>query len=266
MIERAAATRPRAGRGVLIALALLIGTGLLAGCSSLSFLTPPPAEMQGPAAAASAPINSDRAEYRIDVQAPDALRGMLQNYLDLARFQDAPATEGINAAELERLVRAAPAQARGLLETEGYFNADVKVTREDGPNGLPLLRVVVNPGPRTTVASFRIEAKFDAADEAAGRKALEQLRAQWPLQPGQPFRQSTWNDAKSVTLARLRSDGYASASWRDTSAVVDAANNSVKLELDADSGPLYQLGEIRIEGLERYGADSVRQLATFRPG
>jgi translocation and assembly module TamA len=266
MIERAAATRPRAGRGVLIALALLIGTGLLAGCSSLSFLTPPPAEMQGPAAAASAPINSDRAEYRIDVQAPDALRGMLQNYLDLARFQDAPATEGINAAELERLVRAAPAQARGLLETEGYFNADVKVTREDGPNGLPLLRVVVNPGPRTTVTSFRIDAKFDAADEAAGRKALEQLRSQWPLQPGQPFRQSTWNDAKSVALARLRSDGYASASWLNTSAVVDAANNSVKLELDADSGPLYQLGEIRIEGLERYGADSVRQLATFRPG
>ena len=266
MIESAAATRPRAGRGVLIALALLIGTGLLAGCSSLSFLTPAPGEMAGPAAAASAPINSDRAEYRIDVQAPDALRGMLQNYLDLARFQDAPATEGINAAELERLVRAAPAQARGLLETEGYFNADVKVTREDGPRGLSLLRVVVNPGPRTTVASFRVDAKFDAADEAAGRKALEQLRAQWPLQPGQPFRQSTWNDAKSVTLARLRSDGYASASWRDTSAVVDAANNSVKLELEADSGPLYRLGEIRIEGLERYGADSVRQLATFRPG
>ena len=67
-------------------------------------------------------------------------------------------------------MRAAPAQARGLLETEGYFNADVKVTREDGPNGRPLLRVAVNPGPRTTVASFQVDAKFDAADEAAGRK------------------------------------------------------------------------------------------------
>ena len=163
-------------------------------------------------------------------------------------------------------MRAAPAQARGLLETEGYFNADVKVTREDGPNGRPLLRVLVNPGARTTVASFQVDAKFDAADEAAGRKALEPLRAQWPLQPGQPFRQSLWTDAKNVTLARLRADGYASASWVSTSAIVDAQNNSVRLELEADSGPLYRLGEIRIEGLDRYGADSVRRLATFSPG
>lgn len=265
MIGRAAAARLRAGRVALVSLALVIVSGLLGGCSSLSFLTPAP-QVSGPAAAASAPINSDRAEYRIDVQAPDELRGMLQNYLDLARFQDAPATEGINAAELERLVRAAPAQARGLLETEGYFNADVKVTREEGPNGLPLLRVVVQPGPRTTITSLRIDAKFDAADDAAGRKELELLRTQWPLKPGQPFRQSTWNDAKSATLARLRADGFASASWLNTSAVVDAANNSVKLELDADSGPLYRLGEIRIEGLERYDAGAVKQLATFRPG
>ena len=268
MIERATAARLGVCRGALIALAMGLLGGLLGGCSSLSSLLSPAPEQQvsGPAAAASAPINSERAEYRIDVQAPDPLRGMLLNYLDLARFQDAPATEGINAAELERLVRAAPAQARGLLETEGYFNADVQVTRENGPNGLPLLRVVVKPGPRTTVASFRIDAKFDAADEAAGRRALELLRAQWPLQPGQPFRQSTWNDAKSVTLARLRAEGYASASWRDTSAVVDAANNSVKLELEADGGPLYRLGEVRIEGLDRYGADSVKRLATFKPG
>ena len=151
MIECAAAARLRACRGALIALAVSLLGGLLGGCSSLSsLLSPAPEQVNGPAAAASAPINSERAEYRIDVQAPDALRGMLLNYLDLARFQDAPATEGINAAELERLVRAAPAQARGLLETEGYFNADVKVTRESGPNGLPLLRVVVDPGPRTT--------------------------------------------------------------------------------------------------------------------
>jgi len=257
MTPRAMLARP------VIALAMC----LLGGCSSLSFLTPAPENAPAPAAAASAPINSDRAEYRIDVQAPNELRGMLLNYLDLARFQDAPATEGINSAELERLMRATPAQVRGLLETEGYFNADVKVTREDGQaNGLPLLHVIVSPGPRTTVASFKVDAKFDAADDAAGRKLLELLREQWPLKPGQPFRQSLWNDAKNTTLARLRADGYAAASWLSTSAIVDAPNNSVRLELEADSGPLYRIGEIRVEGLERYGADSVKRLATFTPG
>ena len=84
------------------AAALLVS--LLSACASLPFAKKPP-----DAAASSAP---QRAEYRLEVQAPDDLRKLLTNYLDLARFQNAPATEGINAAELERLMRAAPAQAR----------------------------------------------------------------------------------------------------------------------------------------------------------
>jgi translocation and assembly module TamA len=268
---RAAAARVRAR----FAASLLLSGLLLTGCGSLSFLTPPPEKApSGAESAASAPaINTDRAEYRIDVQAPDALRGMLLNYLDLARFQDAPATERITSAELARLERAAPAQARGLLETEGYFNADVKVTRETGPNGLPLLRVSVDPGPRTTVASFKIDADFgsadakdDANDEAARAAELAALRESWPLKPGTPFRQSLWADAKNATLARLHADGYAAASWRDTAATVDAANNAATLALVAETGPRYRLGEIRIEGLSRYQADAVRRLATFQPG
>jgi len=276
---RATAARVRA----CWAASLLLSTLLLAGCGSLSFLTPAPEKApDGPASAASAPtINSDRADYRIEVQAPDELRLILLNYLDLARFQDAPATERISSAELARLERAAPAQARGLLETEGYFNADVKVTRENGPNGLPLLRVSVDPGPRTTVASFKLDAEFGdkdkrsasasagtatGDDEKAAAAELAALREQWPLPPGTPFRQSTWASAKNAALARLRADGYAAASWRDTTAAVDAANNSATLTLVAEAGPRYRLGEIRIEGLSRYQADAVRRLATFEPG
>ncbi len=230
----------------------------LSGCANLSSST-----ASAPEAAASAPPL--HAEYRLEVQAPDPLRRLLTNYLDLARFQSAPETEGINGPELERLMHAAPGQARELLETEGYFNATVTVPPATTDAGLPLVRVIVEPGARTIVGSITLEAvgdlqKGDAADE------LELLRSRWLLPVGEPFRQGAWSDAKNLILARLRADGYAAASWQRTNARVDAAANRVELALVIDSGPMFHIGALRIEGLQRYGEDAVRNLANFGLG
>jgi translocation and assembly module TamA len=239
------------------AAAALMGA-MLSGCANLSSSTAKP-----PDAAASAP--PPHAEYRLEVQAPDELRKLLANYLDLARFQSAPATEGINSVELDRLMRAAPAQARELLETEGYFNATVTVPPPSTDAGLPLVRVIVEPGPRATIGSVTIAA-VGALQLDDPAHALEALRNRWPLPAGAAFRQAAWNDAKNTTLARLRAEGYAAAGWQSTHARVDAAANRVDLMLQFDSGPLFHLGEIRIEGLQRYDDNSVRKLANFSPG
>ncbi len=247
---------------------VLVAAALLEGCANLVYLTPKPETAKPEAPAATL----EQAEYRVEVQAPAALRALLTTYLDLARFQNAPATEGITAAELERLVRAAPAQARSLLETAGYFSADVRVER--GPTqgaAVPLVSVIVEPGPQASVAAFALDvhgALDDAArrGDAAAVQELATLRRQWPLQPGNAFRQSTWTDAKNSTIAQLRSRGYAAASWSETHARVDAPDNSVALAVTIDSGPLFLIGEIRIEGLQRYDAEAVRKLATFQPG
>jgi translocation and assembly module TamA len=92
------------------------------------------------------------------------------------------------------------------------------------------------------------------------------LRRRWPLKTDDAFRQTSWNEAKNQTLARLRAEGYPAANWVTTTARVDAQTNSVVLHVVADSGPLYHLGAMTIEGLERYDAQSVRRLATFGPG
>jgi translocation and assembly module TamA len=254
--------------------AVAVAAAVLAGCAALPFgrnASNGDAVVAPDAAASAASAATARAEYRLEVQAPDPLRALLLNYLDLARFQNAPATDGINAAELERLLRAAPAQARGLLETEGYFNADVTAERAGSADGLPLLRVSVAPGPRATVRSFEIEAvgalqTAAAAGDAAAQRDLAAMRSRWPLQPGSVFRQSAWADAKNTTLARLRADGYAAAGWRSTVAKVDAPTSRVDIATEFDSGPLFRLGEIRIEGVQRYREDAIRQLATFGPG
>src|SRR5260221_131366 len=57
-----------------------------------------------------------------------------------------------------------------------------------------------------------------------------------------------------------------SSSCRRTNARVDAAANRVELALLIDSGPLFHVGALRVEGLQRYDEDSVRKLANFSPG
>jgi translocation and assembly module TamA len=269
----------RSLRAALVALAVHAAL-CLAGCASLSSVfhgSDANAETSEKATTGATPAVALQAQYKLEVQAPDALRKLLIDYLDLARFQNAPVNEGINSAELDRLLRAAPSQARALLETEGYFNAEVTVSREQSAGGtsqegaLPAVRMVVTPGPRASVSTISIEAigdlraSADAGDVTAVRE-LAALRSQWPLAAGNAFRQGAWLSAKNSTLARLRADGYAAATYSKTSANVNAPDNTVNISVVLDSGPLFKLGAIRIEGLDRYDEEAVRRLSTFSSG
>ena len=242
-------------RAAMAALAIL-----LTGCAAI----------QGQKADVDAE-QAPRAAYELEIEAADALRPLLARHLDLARFQLAPQTESITPAELDRLAAAAPAQARTLLETEGYFDAKVRVTRGSTDAGLPRLVVSVDPGPRVVVAGVSIDATgdlrsaVDARDDAAVA-LLAAARDNWPLKPGEPFRQSAWNSAKNETIARLRAGGYPAATWRDTSARIETERREAVLDVVAESGPLFRFGELRIEGLERHDASTVDRLATFEPG
>jgi translocation and assembly module TamA len=248
------------------ALGALILAALLAGCSSLSFFSKKTETAEGAKAA------PERAVYDLEVDAPDKdLRKLLLTYLDLGRFQRMPDTDSITPVELDRLIAAAPAQARLLLETEGYFNAEVHVARSTNAGGATRVHVGVVPGVRTVIRSWSVDVEGDlqkaaqAGDEDAVVE-LAALRRRWPLKQDEPFRQVAWSDAKNVTLARLRAEGYPAATWVATHATVDATGNSVQLHVVADSGPLFHLGAISVEGLQRYDEKSVRRLTTFHPG
>ena len=264
----------RAGAAArLLLVAMLALSAMLTGCANLQtlpFLAPTEAQNAAARAAAPAP---DVPAYEFDVEAPAPLRKLLLNYLDLARFRSAPSTESITAAELDRLILAAPAQAHGLLEIEGYFNADVSVARVPGAaaSGLPLVRMTVAPGSPATVGNVQVDVTgaLQAAALAGNADALAErdaLRTDWPLPAGAVFRQPAWSDAKNAAITRLRSQGYAAANWARTNARVDAQTNEVAITVEADSGPLYRIGAIRIEGLQRYQADAVLRLAYFEPG
>ncbi len=237
---------------------------LLGGCSSLPFFKDDAEPVE--------PREPEIALYEFEVDAPsERVRDLLAEYMDLARFQKAPKADAISGPEIERLASAAPAQARVLLETEGYFDADVKIEQTVGASGLPHLKLTVVPGPRVRVKSVALDSTVPLAPRTATRDEpwtdrMEKLRRTWRLKPGQAFRQADWSGAKNATLGELRGDGYPTASWQSTRAGIDASERTAVLEGTLAPGALFHLGAVRIDGIHRYDEIAVRNLATFRAG
>jgi translocation and assembly module TamA len=247
------------GRGA--AAALLVALALLTtGCSTVD------AGLPGAAPPAAPPT------LQLDIEAPAPLEALLRDHLDLARLPVLAPGEAIGEPELDRLVAATPAQARGLLETEGYFEPVVTVTRDGtAAGGVPRVQVRVEPGPRVRIALVTIEVQGELEErarrgEARAQATVRALHEDWPLPAGEPFRNAQWGAAKNGVLARLRRDGYLGATWSGTGARIDVGDGTARLFVVADSGPLFRTGELRIEGLKRYEEDPVRHLAGFAPG
>jgi translocation and assembly module TamA len=133
------------------------------------------------------------------------------------------------------------------------------------------VRLRVSPGERTRITDVRIDVTGPLAEATARRDPLalaaqRALRRGWGLPPGAWFRNRDWTGAKNAALAQLRAQGYARAEWASTDASVDAEARRAELAVTADSGPLFRVGELRIEGLQFHDERVVRHLAGFAPG
>ncbi|MEK8045176.1 autotransporter assembly complex protein TamA [Ideonella margarita] len=264
---------------------------MLAGCASLGLDGPgnpdtavspaPTGVAAAPSAAASATAASSSASApdaprtdrrlvpTLKIDAPGDLQDLLERYLDLTRAMALPDAGSIGEAEWSRQISAAPAQARQLAQTLGYFSAQARI---DAPDDQPTrLTLVVQPGPQSRVGRLTLEFQGELADLADASNAQaaslrNDAQADWPLPAGAPFTAAAWGDAKTALVGRLRANGYAAANWAGTGAQVDPETQQVRLFLVMDSGPLYRAGPIDIDGLAVHDADRVRGLAGFQPG
>ena len=194
---------------------------------------------------------------QLDIDAPAAVRPLLELHLDIASASEP------DEAERVRLVRDLRKQAADLLATEGYFSPAIDAAFGDGGR----LRLVVDPGARATVRAVHLEFRGDIAQGNGPRAArLAALRATWPLAEGQAFRQAQWAEAKQATLQGLLAEDYAAARIEDSRAEVDPASGTVALRVVYDSGPAFTLGEIEVEGLERYPRTLVDRYSRIEPG
>ena len=254
-------------------LLVLAATMAASGCAMLGGL----AEPLGRSSTTAAPMAQEAAvgppSLVVEIEAPVELQPLLERHLDLSRLAVLARGERLSESELSRLIDAAPRQARELLQTEGYFEPTVRVQRlsaatRESPERL---RVQVTPGQRTLVSQVDLRLATPApglASPSAGSTPtlLPGLQQFWPMKVGTPFRNPTWSDAKSATLARLRAAGYLSAAWQDTEADIDPAQRQARLALTVDPGPLFVSGPLTIDGLRLHDRVTVENLANFGPG
>lgn len=241
----------------------------LGGCATVAQWLPGAAP--GPAAAASTP---QAPEFRLEVLAPTALRALLLRHLDLARLQQLPEGERLGPGEFNRLVAGAPAQARELLQTEGFFEARIEVQREAATAAAPrLVRLVVEPGAPTRVAALQwrgigaVLALLQADDtDARGLREALQAPGNGVLGVGDVFRNADWSGTKQQLVTRLRSAGFAAARLSDSAADVDADARTATLAVTLDSGPRFIAGPVVVTGLKLHDNATVQALAGFAPG
>lgn len=276
-------------------LLVLMAPALAAAQTAVSPMPPPPAASGAEAAPGPvAPSPATPAAVPVlEIDAPGDLRDLLSRHLDLARAIADQATElaaakpkgtqdggpssatepvlVVSEVEWSRLIAASPAQARALLQTEGYFASLVHVEREGRT-----VRLVVRPGPIARVDNLVIDFQGELAEslerrDRAARELHTSLLAGWPLQVGDAFSNPAWSSAKNGTIARLRAEGYAAATWSGTSAEVTTGEQpAVRIFAVADSGPLFRAGppasSIDVQGMQHHDVDRVRALSGLQPG
>ena len=165
----------------------------------------------------------------------------------------------------DALVSEAVDQAKEAAATEGFFSAQVGIDTDRGVSPIAVT-LHVTPGPQAHVTAANLDVTGAAAYDPDGRDAIAQMKREWPLPAGAPFRQSLWQDAKTKAVATLAGRSFAAATLTSSEALVDPSVNGVAIDIGIDSGPVFHVGDLDIEGLSRYPATLVRNYRTKKPG
>jgi translocation and assembly module TamA len=178
----------------------------------------------------------------------------------LARYTLAPEAD---EADEELALRRAERTASEVMATEGFFSPSFRF--ELNPAGPPRYRLLVTPGPLTRVSAVTLDFKGALAEPQFAARAAE-LRREWALPVGAPFRSAQWEAAKSRLLLATGSHDFAAAAITESAAEVDPENASATLRLELDSGPAYRVGALQVEGLNRFDRALVERFNPFKPG
>jgi translocation and assembly module TamA len=246
---------------------LFTGILLLQGCSLLPQKESAEKDTgAGPVASASGASNAaGREAFTIDVQAPDAVRDFLARNLEIQRYRR---LDDLDAVEISRLMVAAEANARELLNTMGYFTPTLTLELRETPDGRAPreVRITVAPGEITRVRDVRIDFTGPIAQTPESDTRREAIRANWSLRPGQPFSQQAWDGAKSGALRNLTARRYPTGSLAASRAEIDADHGEARLSATYDSGPAYRFGPLVVRGARRYDPDAMRRIARIPTG
>ena len=232
---------------------------LMAGATStvLAQNTSLPLDAPGPGAT---PVLA----FKLKIEAPDALRDLLERHLELLRFQ---ALSDLSDNELLRLMGTAQEDTQDLLATEGYFSPKILIEREPTPTDtMRTVRLLVEPGEPTKVSDVRFEFMGPITRNPAAQAQQKRIENQWALKPGARFTQAAWAAAKKQALLQMRQQRYPTGQITATLADIDPVGKVARLSVTLDSGPHYQLGALSITGAQRYDTQLITRLTRLPLG
>lgn len=202
--------------------------------------------------------------YKVQIDASRQLEKLLEENLDLVRFQG---NAKMTMDQLQRLVKITPDQAKTLLETEGYYSAKVTAGLDTKGGGNPVVRVIVEPGPAVEVGALDLALQgYIPFDDKSVPLDANDLRSRWGLPEGARFRMADWESAKKTLVRQIEQTRFPRAQLAESSATVDPEAHKAALKVVIDSGPEMRFGATRIRGLKRYPPSIINNLNKIRPG
>lgn len=204
----------------------------------------------GPAAAA----------YKVEVEAPKAIKEILQDHLDLSRYS---ARDDISPDQFNYMVETVGEQVRQFTSTEGYFDPQT-TAKVEGSGDKRTVTITVDPGARTVIRAVDVSVSGPAATQSP--EQIAEIRAKWGLPVGEPFRQADWSKAKEDALVELQSHTYYGARMTGSQARVEPDEHAADLSARFASGPAYRMGPLKISGLRRYPEQIIRNVNPLYEG
>jgi translocation and assembly module TamA len=199
--------------------------------------------------------------YKVAIEtSPRALRKLLEDHLDIARFAK---REDISDDQFGFLITATPQQVRDLTATQGYFSPVVR-TDVRTVEGKREVTVSVDPGPMTTISSIAMSFRGPVLTEDPAQ--ANAARFAFSLHEGDPFTQGEWDNAKNASLKALRSRRYLGAKIYHSEARVDPRTHDAKLSVAFDSGPTFTMGKLDVSGTRRYPQQIVENVNPITVG
>lgn len=196
-----------------------------------------------------------KTNYALEIDAPSDIADSIRKQTLAGRWQK---REDFDPIQYDGLVVRLEEETRSILRADGYYDPKVTVASESDR-----VKVAVVPGTRTEVGSVDLRLIGPAGDDPALAGVLKE---RFRLAEGNPFQASRWEADKAAVIEALNRQGYLRAKIERSHARVDAGRARAGLSVTFDSGPRLAFGEVSIEGLQRYDAQVIRDLRTFRPG
>ncbi len=172
---------------------------------------------------------------------------------------EADANDTANAAQIDRRARADAELLTELLQSQGFYDAEVSTDIERiSDRILVLLRT--RPGNR-----YRFDTvEFPGLAEAGGD--ADALRSAFAVKAGDPVVAQEVIAAGVALKVALGEQGFATAEIGEQDIVIDHENATAKLVLPVKPGPVARFGEIRVSGQPPFSATHVGRIARFKSG